>query len=377
LSDHCVDVSQWRQARTRLFLSADIAGSTAYKQRKTDETAPTKQWAQAILSFYRDFGQHFFTKLILAEEHAARRFDYERCSRPLFWKAVGDEVLFCVELASEKQAYIVISAWINAAREYKKTLRKERLDIKISAWLATFPTPNFEVVLPRSLGAVAESPSDAEDALLANWKTLETYYASSADQQKNYSLDFIGPAIDTGFRIAQQSTIRKMAITPELARIIALTHHHFENLSESDAIYTLDLRYEGRTSLKGVGDPIGYPVFWIDVASLGDKMIVLEDQLDANARKPSNTDVKAFLEEYVRHHAPFRAYLYLPRAEHKEFSQLDSELASELDQIRALYEREDARLRSEMNQSDLSAETEGETVPLGVLEQLVNGKATE
>jgi hypothetical protein len=359
----------WPRARTRLFLSADIAGSTAYKQRKTDSGSPTKQWAQAILSFYRDFGQDFFEKLKLAEQQAERQFSkYKKCNPPLFWKAVGDEILFCVELASERQAYVAIVAWINAARKYKETLRKDRLDLKVSAWLATFPTPNFEVVLPRSLVESNHVVSNEGDPLVANWDAIRNYHLNEQEAQKIYSLDFIGPAIDTGFRIAQQSTTRKMAITPELARVIALIHDSFDSDS-IDANYKLALRYEGRVNLKGVGDPSGYPVFWIDIASADDKFIQLEDALDASGKKPTGKEVKAFLEEYLRQHAPFKPHLYLPDAENTEFSVLSKELERELIDAQKSYRLEKGRLASEMNQDDVAR---NETIKQEVTEDIID-----
>jgi hypothetical protein len=358
------------RARTRLFLSADIAGSTAYKQRKADDSSPTKQWAHAILSFYRDFGRVFFDKLALAEQHTEKRIKYTKCNPPLFWKAVGDEVLFCLELKSERQAYVAIVAWINAAREYKETLRKDRLDLKVSAWLATFPTPNFEVALPRSLVKSSHSVSVLDDPILANWEAIQSYDQNDQEAQKTYSLDFIGPSIDTGFRVAQQSTTRKMAVTPELARVIALIHHNFDGES-ADPAHKLELRYEGRVNLKGVGDPFGYPVFWVDVASADDKFIQLEDALDANREKPSNKEVKAFLEEYLQKHAPFKPHLYLPDAENNEFSELSEEIKRELAEAQESYRLEKGRLTREMSQADVSDNETAKQVTEDIIDQLV------
>jgi hypothetical protein len=374
LSSVTASGGEWPRARTRLFLSADIAGSTAYKQRKSDES-PTERWAFAILSFYRDFGQQFLEKLELAENAVAAAQIYKRCNkRPLFWKAVGDEVLFCLELTNEDQAYLALGAWINAARAYKKTLKKERLDLKLSAWLATFPTPNFEVALPRSLDESGLPQTRVDDALVANWEALKQYYTGSVDAQKNYTLDFVGPAMDTGFRIAQQSTTRKMVITPELARLIALSDDRFKKLGDQlDDAFKLDLRYEGRVVLKGVGDPSGYPLFWIDVAEKSDRIVSLEDKLDSSRKEmATTTEIAAFVEAYLSDYAPFKTLLYLPDADRTEFSNLRAELKEQLREIQAKYENEARRLTSEMNQDEPVNGQANSSVSNSELEKLVS-----
>jgi hypothetical protein len=363
----------WPRARTRLFLSADIAGSTAYKQRKTDDPGTAGKWAHAILSFYRDFGQCFFEKLALAESAVSNCLSYKPCQRPLFWKAVGDEVLFCLELDCEKQSYVAVVSWINAAREYKKTLKKERLDLKVAAWLATFPTPNYEVVLPRSLDGTTAIGQRNDDALVANWHALKQYYSNGSESQKDFALDFIGPAMDTGFRIAQQSTTRRMAITPELARLVALSHDSFQNLAQKlDDNYKLDLRYQGRTHLKGVGDPSGYPIFWLDTAERGDKFVQFEDALDGHIQSNSTVDKNNFLAAYLGDFAPFKTHLYLPSADNKDFSVLHPDLATEISEIQSRFQLEDERLSSEMSsQNDVASEESSTKISPSEIEQLV------
>jgi hypothetical protein len=364
----------WPRAHTRLFLSADIAGSTAYKQRKAaDESASTDKWAPAILSFYRDFGRVFLDKLTLTEGLTASSFSkYKKCVRPLFWKAVGDEVLFCLELSSEKQAYVAIAAWINAAREYKDTLGKERLDVKLAAWLATFPTPNFEVPLPRALDESAFQAQSNDDALVANWEALRRYYTGTAVEQMKFSLDFIGPAMDTGFRVAQQSTTRKMAVTPELAQLVALTHHDFETQAQFDDGHRLVLRFSGRTTLKGVSDPSGYPVFWIDVAKKDDKFVQVEDKLEPSHHSTDIRDISTFLELYLANRAPFKTLVYLPDGERSEFCTLHQELKDQLEKIELQNDLERKRLENEMNQDEAKAQSHEKALSADDLEKLVD-----
>jgi hypothetical protein len=361
------DASVWPTARTRLFLSADIAGSTAYKQRTRDGSTK-ENWAQTILSFYTEFGLIFRKKLALTEDRVTAHVDYEKCKSPLFWKAIGDEVLFCVELVAESQAYVAVGAWVNAAREYKLTLRKHRLDLKLAAWVATFPTPNYEVVLPRAMGQDNAILQVADDALLSNGKALKQYYASNGDKLSDLNLDFIGPAMDTGFRIAQQSTTRRMAITPELARVIALSSDLHTDIKDDEK---LKLRYGGRAQLKGIGDATGYPMFWVDVASTDDDFVHLEDQLSERRKSYDDKDIIKFVEAYLKDFAPFNCTLYFPKSQRKEFSTLTAELEGELNQIRSIYSREEERLRSELDQADVTPETNA-TVSSSDLSKLVD-----
>jgi hypothetical protein len=366
------DDPAWPRARTRLFLSADIAGSTAFKQRRSDDSTPTARWGKSILSFYRDFGQNFLEKLKLAKNAVEQQLSkYAPCERPLFWKAVGDEVLFCVELLDERQGYVVLAAWINAAREYKKTLQKDRLDIKLAAWVATFPTPNFEVLLPRALNGHDTPQASSGDPLLENWDDLERYYSGDIDFQRDHTLDFIGPAMDTGFRIAQLSTTRKMAITPELARLVAVTHDGFKNQPHLNSMYKLDLRYQGRINLKGVSDPSGYPVFWLDTADADDAFVKSEDSITANRGDIPSDQLHYFLLTYLGTHAPFKAHLYLPNGEHNDYSKLHPDLQDELKQIQKRYDREEERLQGEMSlQNETDQQTDMAKVTQGQIDQL-------
>jgi hypothetical protein len=167
----------------------------------------------------------------------------------------------------------------------------QALDVKCTAWLAGFPYRNREVVIGNLLGT-QESP-------------VENYYKTSGELLNNHynqptksrvGVDYIGPSIDTGFRLGQFSTGRKMVISIDAAYILSMTNFDGE-------IERIDLFYEGAEPLKGVFGGATYPVFWIDMSpenSLSRK----EDKLKVQA--PCNKeDIKEYCDVFYSEHDNF------------------------------------------------------------------------
>lgn len=257
--------------KMRLFLSADIVGSTAYKQRQPES------WFQLVTRFYRDAEQY-----VPAQWRSRSRFETDPKSRtylfggtpPELWKTIGDEVVFTHVVEHPWQVVVCITIWLEALASLREEVEKAApaLSVKSSAWLADFPLRNREVGL-RTLQDVDE----ADDPAVANHQRLVAYYQN----KPGLTRDFVGPSIDTGFRLGPLASPRRLAISLDLAHVLSGAHVAGEKArppSPRGVTYVLpSCFYEGAALLKGVLGGVPYPQFWLDAG--GDDLLQAEDKI--------------------------------------------------------------------------------------------------
>jgi hypothetical protein len=269
--------------RLKVFLSADIIGSTAYKQPLDilrDDPRTHGQWAGIIQGFYKtikeDFAEHWqqaSNRLLLKHQDTAR--EYLLGPPPRFWKTIGDEVVFWKELTSSAQIWLTLACWnktVASIRTYFEKVADQpgtQLDVKSAAWMAGFPIRNKAIVDVSSSRAPIRMISGA----------LTAYY----DGNDTVDVDFIGPGIDVGFRITSHASARKLAISLDVAYALAMTHTEMAKLAEDYGLLATDyfpegtgstsphfydrlkVHYSGSEPLKGVLGGIRYPKFWISI----------------------------------------------------------------------------------------------------------------
>ncbi len=319
--DFIRELPEFLKPRLRLFLSVDIVNSTAFKQKTTwiqtedDSEAPrhkgAEDWFEPIGAFYYELGRIFFTRWHHLTTSAYTKLQWPKGQKPELWKAAGDELLYSVYLTDYRQALVCIQALIFAVNERRVKLREKYrfLDLKASAWLAGFPINNTEVII-LSDPTQPEATEFDGDAIQANFRLMDRWY-SVAGLSPPHFRDFIGPSMDTGFRIAAQSSARKMAISADLALMLAFAGAALQRTIEADksssGILAPDIFYDGRITLKGVNDGAPYPIFWLDTAD-GDSLVDAEDMLAAPKGSPSDA-VKRFCELFLtelgERHMPF------------------------------------------------------------------------
>jgi len=230
----------------RLFLSVDVVGSTRLKQSHS-------AWRPAMLSFYRDFDY------ILCQQYKAA---CERSNRamptPEFWKSNGDELLYTCELRNLDQAHDAIDIWLAALRGYRgAALQADRLEVKSTAWIGVFPAPNSEVFFRRA--SAASVPRGASDPILMQAELREAWYGGV--DRGDLTRDFVGPSIDTGFRLTAWASPRRLIISVDLAFLLTSSY----TWSKGEVMEPLPLHYSGREALRGVIDDEPYPAIWIPV----------------------------------------------------------------------------------------------------------------
>ncbi|MBC8290294.1 MAG: hypothetical protein H8E37_08250, partial [Planctomycetes bacterium] len=164
----------------RLFCSADIVGSMAFKAT-TPETRT--EWASTFSEFF-----HFFPQRVAAA-YANLPVGFVECSSLLEpWKFSGDEILFSCPVQNHRECVSHARAFKEAVGDFpnENWVRKGTpLTLKATAWIAGFPVTNRKVQIPGS-----------------------------------NAVDYIGPWIDLGFRIAKFATPRKFVVSASLALLL-------------------------------------------------------------------------------------------------------------------------------------------------------------
>lgn len=299
--------------RLRLFLSADLVGSTPYKQSR-------QIWRPEILSFYRNFDYALQTRY---RAFCEGRDDLGQA--PEFWKSNGDELLYTCELANLSHAHAVMHVWLAALDEYRAMNDEisKHLDVKSTAWIGLFPVPNAEVFFRR--GASDYGPHEADDALLVQSQLRDEWYANRANTQ--IVRDFVGPSIDTGFRLTSWASPRRLIISVDLAFLLTGAY--------SKGIGPLRLHLSGRDTLKGIIGNQPYPTIWIPVGG-GPAPIAPDERLLGHIstdRATIRSHCEAIIEQNYKSITP----LYLAGARYEDYDWVPPYI---LDRILRLWEEE-------------------------------------
>lgn len=214
------------QFSLKLFLSADLIGSTALKSdHGASDTDPV--WLTTFIGFYEEFPLILKNSLeeLKISEYRANLTNIPEVS---FWKAIGDELLWVSDLKQGNSAYYILRGFKAALEQYNTQLEQsgKKVRLKGTAWIAGFPITHKEVELPESRGK-----------------------------------DYIGPYIDTGFRLSKFSTRMKLVISVDLAWLLL-------KCSTSPAeLDTVSINFDESESMKGVLSGRPYPIIWIECNS--------------------------------------------------------------------------------------------------------------
>jgi hypothetical protein len=257
------DLPEGLKPRIRLFFSVDLVGSTAFKQSRP-------AWLPALLNFYRDFDT-----IIHAQYRAFRQRSNAHISPPEFWKSNGDEMLYTCELVTRAQAVDAIHIWLSALSAYRCDLATltEDLDVKSTAWIALFPSPNSEIFFRR--GGAEFRADTLEDPILLQAEMRDQWYEGKA--RGEIIRDFVGPSIDTGFRLTSWSSPRRLVLSADLAFLLTSSY------ATSDE--PLPLHFSGAQKLRGVMDNQPYPMIWLPVGA-GARADVHDDGIGRHLSDP-------------------------------------------------------------------------------------------
>lgn len=294
----------------RIFLSADIVGSTAFKQlarrgasTRLDDISlpgkvPVESWVYAISGFFREFSTGFQRKWELIKKDLPNNWAAVVKAEPKFWKGRGDEILYSARLKDPREALALIRAWVETMHEQRSTFQMRDdeaiLDIKGSAWIAGFPINNAFVCFENNFGDKPENSDIYDDPVIS---AFELYRNKRDGNGHQVVVDYIGPSIDTGFRIATLATPRKFIISVDLAYLIAYAALDIKPTYRG-GVRKAEIYFDGRVSLKGVTGGYAYPCFWLDAGD-GERLNEHEDKL-SNLRPVAHEIVRDFCDEYFK-----------------------------------------------------------------------------
>lgn len=186
---------------------------------------------------------------------------------PRRWKTIGDELILCCRVINIDHLVYVVEAFIDVLKSYAVDIGKKnsKLSVKGNAWLAACPAPNIGFALDP---AASRSGDDLD--------TTETIEREIDIHP--YRFDFLGKAIDTGFRIAKNSRPDRCTLSVQLAYLLALARR--------DDGFKFRVGYDGRMELKGVNGGIPYPILFIETETdeLRKRLVKTERTLEAKAQ---------------------------------------------------------------------------------------------
>ncbi|WGS85730.1 hypothetical protein [Methylomonas sp. UP202] len=368
----------------RLFLSADIVGSTAFKQltrrgasaRLDDNSLPGKvpveSWVYAISGFFREFSTGFQRKWALIKKDLPDDWAAVVKAEPKFWKGRGDEILYSARLTDPREALALIRAWVETMHEQRSKFQTRDdeaiLDIKGSAWIAGFPINNAFVCFENNFGDTPENSDIHDDPVISAFELYRNKCDSNGHQ---IVVDYIGPSIDTGFRIATLATPRKFIISVDLAYLVAYAALDIKSTYQG-GVRKPEIYFDGRVSLKGVTGGCAYPCFWLD-AGKGDRLNEHEDKL-SNLRPVTHEMVRDFCDEYFKssqhrfvmrpfiQHCGFGHFDNVPQRHDELMNQLNSYLAAE--NLKRAKETSDIKANDDSEISDsISSADAGTSIP--------------
>jgi len=167
-----------------LFMSADVVGSTAFKGR---HSADAGTWLEAFSTLFKELPLVFIGELGMAF------LDEEDMPEAGVWKVMGDEVIFVTLPRSAREVMLATSAFVRTVRDYDQRLAARwPLHIRGTCWAAELGQRNRQIDIPEMFGG----------------RDGEPYR------------DFLGPDVDTGFRLSAHSGHGEVIVSPNLVEAI-------------------------------------------------------------------------------------------------------------------------------------------------------------
>jgi hypothetical protein len=359
----------------RLFLSADLVGSTAHKQNPTfpipedgsswPEHELSPPWLSPISDFFSHFS-HVFKSTWDDFCASAQSKKLPSGKSPELWKANGDELIFVKELNDRRELYGCLLAWIAAIKKYREILQKAGgLDIKSTAWFAGFPVTNSEVIFWRDL---SDDDKVFQGDPRLNQIHLREIWHKSLKNRNKLLRDFIGPTIDTGFRLTAISSARKMVISLDVAYLAATSKMPHAGTTKGTAFEWFNIVYDGRQPLKGVMNGIPYPVFWIDVGK-DNSFNAAEDNISSKPNYLERDPVIEFCNQFYSEYKKFLLVPFFVGEEDSQYGELPENYKKFLIARQDRWRAERTRYETETATAD-QVDARGEDVPKSKIREL-------
>jgi hypothetical protein len=239
----------------RLFFSADLTGSTAYKGKdqnflEKDGSIYEPKWPIVFRQFFSEIADGFTSK---ARDNSEKSFRNNYGCMPFLWRILGDEILFYSStLRTYADAVLLINAFISIIEKYDLRYKEEGLGVKGTIWSAGFPIRNKLIRVDTQVAPYFWI--DDLNFKIDNINSSHDGYAVWSSER--IATDFLGPEIDLGFRLTKLTLPGRVIISLDAAIFIA-------KASLVDGV-NVRLFHVGWQRLKGVFGDVPYPVIWCD-----------------------------------------------------------------------------------------------------------------
>ncbi|MDB2439730.1 hypothetical protein N9W89_13535 [Hellea sp.] len=226
---------------------------------------------------------------------------------------------------------------------------KVRLDVKATAWMAGFPVGNHEVAFWRELSN-AEPDLPEHAGKFGQYYRLNEWYKSKESKDKSlYVKDYIGPSVDTGFRISSFADTRRFPVSLEIAYFLS-------KIAYDDAVKSeLGLHFHGLESMKGVLGGAPYPIFWIDTTSPDDALIKAQDKLMPSSTASDILNVREYIELFFRDEKNMLFLPFIHKCNDEQFCEMPEPYETLLIHTAKIWEKEQKKI-------DILKEEEGRSL---------------
>jgi hypothetical protein len=212
-------------------LSFDLVNSTAFKTN-------FRAWHVVI---------HYFYELLVKELQT-------KCEGIKVWKYVGDEVLLYKQITNLDELSKDIPKVFHVCRSVSRAVQnsfdqaRNFLSVKATVWIA-----RAAEVPPQDINGLKQQlifGGASEEAVES--PNIVVRVTSGEEQQ---SMDFLGPDVDAGFRIAKFSHSEKLTVSADLAYLLSMH-------GRANDIRRENLRIISYEELKGIWAGRYYPIVW-------------------------------------------------------------------------------------------------------------------
>lgn len=214
-----------------LFFSFDVVNSSLYK------TINYNGWASVLISLFKKIQKIVKDSIDNAE----------------LWRVLGDEAIFIVRIHKEDEIYqcidIINDILISIVNDLRNGNMFENLAYFTKAERDLMKKQNIISLKGAAwIAVVSKMGSDRTGTINGEYENISAQFSAS-DRYKIF--EFLGNDIDTGFRIAKETTERRLVISFELAYILS---KRTECLSK---LFIITYK-----RLKGVWKDKLYPIIW-------------------------------------------------------------------------------------------------------------------
>lgn len=168
-----------------MFMSADVVGSTSFKVQAQRERS---DWLEAFATLFREL------PLVFMGQVAAAFMEHDEIPEAGVWKVMGDEVILMALPTSAEVAEGLTAAFCSTVRQCDHRIRERwPLNLRGTCWAAQMGQRNRRIEIPEMFGGRDGSPY----------------------------VDYLGPDVDTGFRLSAHAGHGEVIVSPNLLETLA------------------------------------------------------------------------------------------------------------------------------------------------------------